>query len=302
LDVEISSLIDGDPDQEVCAGMIPPTGTSIRPREGEWWLLQQHILDRWIRRSPTSDLEGRLLKTDLFDEASGPHHHLHSLGTDAQPIGIDWDLGVARTAQARLTQAGIPAQLVVCDVRAMPFAASSLSAALSLSTLDHFPSTQSIVDSLRELARVVRAGGILMLTLDNPANPEVLLRPRLPSILVRYLRADAFPLGRTLNPRQAERVFRELQLEVVSRDYLLHAPRFIGIRVLKWLESREQQATAQWFSRMLGVFEVLSKSPLRSVTGHYIGWWLRNVRSLNEQTRMWREGRSVSSSQESSVD
>ena len=280
LDSKISSLIDADPDHELSAGMSPPIGTSIRPREGEWWLLQQHILDRWIQHGPPLDLEGPMLKTDLFDEASGPHHHLHSLGAKAQPIGMDWDLGVARAAQTRLTHAGIAAQLVVCDVRALPFAASSLPAALSLSTLDRFPSTESIVDGLRELARVVRTGGMLMLTLDNPANPEVLLRARLPSVLVRHLRADAFPLGRTLNPRQAERIFRELQLEVVSRDYLLHAPRFIGIRVLNWLESRERQATAQWVSRLLGGFEALYKSPLRSFTGHYIGWWLRNVRIL----------------------
>jgi SAM-dependent methyltransferase len=286
LDVEISSLIDDDPDQEASAGMSPPSGTSIRPREGEWWLLQQHILDRWIHREPILALEGPLLKTDLFDEASGPHHHLRSLGSDARPIGIDWDLGVARTAQTRLSHAGIPARLVVCDVRAMPFAASSLPAALSLSTLDHFPSTESIVDGLRELARVVRTGGMLMLTLDNPANPEVLLRARLPSVIVSRLRADAFPLGRTLNPRQAESIFRDLQLEVVSRDYLLHAPRFISIRVLNWLESRERQATAQWVSRLLRAFEVLSKSPLRSFTGHYIGWWLRIARSLDEQTRI----------------
>ena len=265
--------------------MSPPTGTSLRPREGEWWLLQQQILDRWIHRGSTLDLEGPLLKTDLFDEASGPHHHLRSMGTDIQPIGIDWDLGVARIAQSRLTQTGVPALLVVCDVRAMPFAASSLSAALSLSTLDHFSSTEAIVDGLRELARVVRTGGMLKLTLDNPANPEVLLRARLPSIVVRHLRADAFPLGRTLNSRQAERIFRDLQLEVVSRDYLLHAPRFIGIRVLNWLESTERQATAKWVSRLLRMFEVLSRSPLRSLTGHYIGWWLRNVRDPDEQTR-----------------
>jgi SAM-dependent methyltransferase len=257
------------------AGMSPLTGTSLRPREGEWWLLQQQILDRWIHRGSTLDLEGPLLKTDLFDEASGPHHHLRSLGTDIQPIGIDWDLDVARIAQTRLTQTGVPARLVVCDVRAMPFAASSLSAVLSLSTLDHFPSTESIVDGLRELARVVRTGGMLKLTLDNPANPEVLLRAWLPSGVVRHLRADAFPLGKTLNSRQAKRIFRDLQLEVVSTDYLLHAPRFIGIRVLNWLESTERQGAAKLVSRLLRMFEVLSRSPLRSFTGHYIGWWLR---------------------------
>jgi SAM-dependent methyltransferase len=198
---------------------------------------------------------------------------------------MDWDLGVARAAHARLAQAGITTWLVVCDIRALPFATSSLSAALSLSTLDHFEDSESIVSSLRELTRALYPGARLLLTLDNPWNPEVLLRAWLPSAVVCHLRADAFPLGRTLNSRQAERVFRDLQLEVVSREYLLHAPRFIGIRVLNWLESAERQATAKWVSRLLRMFEVLSRSPLRSFTGHYIGWWLRNVRDPGEQTR-----------------
>jgi len=257
--------------------MSPPMGTSIRPREGEWWQLQQRIIDRWIRRGLIGDLGGPVLKTDLFDEASGPHHHLKDLDPGILTIGMDWDLGVARAAQTRLAQAETTARLVVCDVRAIPFAASSLASALSLSTLDHFESTESIVDSLSELARVLRAGGRLLLTLDNPWNPEVLLRAWLPSGIVRRLRADDFPLGRTMNLRQAERVFRDLHLEVMRKEYLMHSPRYLGIRMLNWLGRMQWHGVVRSMARLLELLEVVSGSPLRSVTGHFIAWHLEKV-------------------------
>ena len=257
--------------------MSPPIGTSIRPREGEWWHFQQRIINRWIRGGLIEDLGGPVLKTDLFDEASGPHHHIEVLGSSLPPIGMDWDLGVARAAHARLAHAGITTWLVVCDIRALPFATSSLSAALSLSTLDHFEDSESIVSSLRELTRALYPGARLLLTLDNPWNPEVLLRAWLPSGIVRRLRADDFPLGRTMKPQQAERVFLDLHLEVISRDYLMHSPRYLGIRMLSWFAHMGWHGQVRSMGRLLELLEVVSRLPLSSVTGHFIAWQLEKV-------------------------
>jgi len=52
---------------------------------------------------------------------------------------------------------------------------------LSNSTLDHFDGAAQIRVSLAEPARVLRPGGRLLVTLDNPANPLLALSKALPS-------------------------------------------------------------------------------------------------------------------------
>jgi SAM-dependent methyltransferase len=251
-------------------------GAGIRPREGEWWSFQQRLLDRWIQRGLTEDHDGLVLKTDLFDEASGPHHHFSDSGLKARLIGMDWDYRIARAARDRLLKEGKSARLVVCDVQALPFPSGSLAAILSLSTLDHFEDTKSVFTSLAEITRTLARHGALLLTLDNPWNPEVMLRARLPSRFVSRVRADSFALGRTLNPWQAGRMFHSLLLVVRRRECLIHAPRFLGIRALDWLERRRMRGLARAVVHLLGAFEALSRTPLRYLTGHYIGWWLAN--------------------------
>ena len=64
-------------------------------------------------------------------------------------------------------------EAVVADVRSLPFAEASFGVVFSGSTLDHFESAADIQRSLGELYRVLRPGGTLILTLDNPANPLI---------------------------------------------------------------------------------------------------------------------------------
>jgi SAM-dependent methyltransferase len=247
---------------------------SIRPREGSWWRLQRQILRAWIDGGLPRSAGRWALKTDLFDEASGPHHHFTDLTPHFHVAGIDVDLVVASAAQKRLAAEGRPAPLLVCDVRALPLASASLSLVLSLSTLDHFDSTQAIHDSLKEIARTLAPGGRLLLTLDNPWNPEVFLRSHLPPAIVRRIRADTFPLGMTMSSAQAKRAFTSLGLEILIQRYLIHGPRFPAIRLLHWLERAGARGLARWLELALLALEVLSRGPLGAVTGHYTGWWL----------------------------
>ena len=253
------------------------TGQSIRGRTGGWWRLRQRILRRWIRGGLSGTQAGWALKTDLFDEASGPYHHMLDLDPCTHLLGMDTDLGIVRAAHSRLELEGCEARLVVCDVRALPFACSSLAVVLSLSTLDHFQELGSISASLSEIARALRLGGRLLLTLDNPRNPEVALRAKLPSGLVRRLRADDFPLGMTLDRRQAEVIFRQFELEILSTGSLIHAPRYVAIRFLDWLERKNAAGLARGLAGLLEALEVLSQWPVSAVTGHYVGWSLRKT-------------------------
>lgn len=177
----------------------------VRERRGPWWRAQSTILRKWIRKAKAP--AGWALKTDLFDEACGPHHHAADLGSEYHFLGIDIDHSVVRAAKRQLEAEGREAILLVADVRALPFAAGTICLVLSLSTLDHFQHEGELLRSLGELRRALHPDGRMVLTLDNPLNPEVALRAGLPGWLVAGLRADSFPLGATPRRGAADRMF-----------------------------------------------------------------------------------------------
>ncbi|MGH2627044.1 MAG: hypothetical protein ACRDHY_10380, partial [Anaerolineales bacterium] len=143
---------------------------------------------------------------------------------------------------------------------------------VSLSTLDHFERATDIEASLRELARVQPAGGRLLLTLDNPANPEVALRRLLPRGLVRRLRADTFYLGETVGERRGGRLLTDAGYEVERVAYLIHALRYPAIRLLRWVDRPRLTGLRRIVEGLLLAAETLDKLPTRGVTGHYVAW------------------------------
>ena len=75
---------------------------------------------------------------------------------------------------------------------------------VSLSTLDHFRDPEDLAASLRQLGRIVRPGGLLLLTLDNPTNPLVALRNALPFGLLNRLGLSPYFVGATAGPAAGE--------------------------------------------------------------------------------------------------
>jgi SAM-dependent methyltransferase len=154
---------------------------------------------------------------------------------------------------------------VACDVCHAPFAAGSFDVVISPSTLDHFDNRQEFLSALQELERLVRPGGVLVITLDNPANPLYhVLRWASKSKVTGY------PLGYTQTASGLEKDLRALRLEVFGRDWLLHNPR--GISTLIFLAIRRALGRhADGVIRgLLGVFSLLGRLPTRSVTGCFL--------------------------------
>jgi SAM-dependent methyltransferase len=242
---------------------------AARPREGAWWRAQAGVARRFLRDSLPAIAPGPLLKTDVFDEASGPHHPLGDAPPGVRLVGMDIDRAVAGLARARLSAEGRQVAVVVADVGQLPFAAGAFAAVLSLSTLDHLSSEREIRAALAECFRVLRPGGRLLLTLDNPWNPEVALRWALPPAIVSRLRADTFPLGVTLGRRRGRRALEETGFVVQTESYLVHVPRYPAIRILAWLDRRGRADRAE---RLVGRLEALARWPSRAFTGHYVAW------------------------------
>jgi SAM-dependent methyltransferase len=229
------------------------------------------LVERWL--PPV----GSVLKTDLFDEAVSEGLYPALAERAQRVIGIDTSERVVQAAARRYP--GLEA--LHADVRALPLRNGELDAAVSNSTLDHFAASDEIAVALRELARVLRPGGSLLLTLDNPLNPVVGLTKALPrgplNRLWRRLgraavRAGLVPyeVGATLGPRRLRQVLAETGFDVLELGAIVHFPRVAGVLAGRQIEGRGSPRAEARFLAVLWGAERLGSWPTRFLTGHFL--------------------------------
>lgn len=219
--------------------------------------VNSELVDAWLPR----DGVGRVLKTDLFDEAVGaglvPSLRAHG----AEVVGIDVSAAVVDAARARY--ADLDARCA--DTRKLPFADASFGAVVSNSTLDHFPRRSEIAAALAELRRVLEPGGRLLITLDNGANPLVAFRNALPRRAVHAVRLVPYPVGVTCGPRGLRNLLIESGFEIEATRALMHVPR-VFVRAAAALAPRRSEGLVR---AALGL-ERLRATPLRHVTAQFV--------------------------------
>nr|CAA9213317.1 hypothetical protein AVDCRST_MAG63-92 [uncultured Armatimonadetes bacterium] len=220
------------------------------------------LLRRWLPPGRT----GRLLKTDLFDEASTDGLFPLLERRSREVWGMDVSPQVVRAARARHPRL----QGVVADVRRLPFRAGSFDAVVSNSTLDHFERREDLAASLGELGRVLRDGGDLILTLDNLANPVIALRNALPFFLLQRSGLVPYYVGASCALGGLRRLLAGAGFEVVEADAVLHCPRVLAVFLARLVERRGGAPSQRRFLRSLMPWEGLGKLPTRFVTGHFV--------------------------------
>jgi SAM-dependent methyltransferase len=220
------------------------------------------VLEAWLTRSP----RGRLLKTDLFDEAAGEGLFQTLNSRFRTVIGVDLSESTARAARSRTL--GHP--VICCDVRLLPFADESFDAVASVSTLDHFRTHEEIFAGLRELSRVLRRGGQLVLTLDNGAHPIIAVRNMLPFRLLNSLGLVPYFVGVNCGPGRLRRTLQSAGFDVEAVGAALHCPRVLAVPVCRIFQRGAGRVPINTLLRWLMRFETLSSGPLRFLTGHYV--------------------------------
>jgi SAM-dependent methyltransferase len=209
---------------------------------------------------------GRLLKTDLFEEAWRDGLLPSLRGSGDTVVGIDLSLGTARRARSRHASL----QAIGADVRRLPFRGESFDVVVSNSTLDHFQSIDELQASVRELRRVLRPGGELLMTLDNGANPAVALRNALPYPLLRRLGIVPYYVGVTYTPAALRCQFADVGFEIRELQSVMHCPRMPAVWAARLLERFGRSSTRARFLAALMAFERLSSWPTRFLTGYFI--------------------------------
>lgn len=188
------------------------------------------LLNRWA----LSQRRGRVLKTDLFEEAFGTDALLPDLAAEAREV-VGIDLAPRTADHAWQRHGAAQAAFLGADVRRLPFRDESFDLILSPSTLDHFPDPTDLGRSLRELCRVLKPEGRLVITLDNRQNifyPLLRLADRLGRI--------PFYLGSFYTIGEMARELENAGFHVVGRTAIVHNPRLLAVgsvmmaRALRW--------------------------------------------------------------------
>jgi SAM-dependent methyltransferase len=205
----------------------------------------RRLLERWLPARA-----GRVLKTDVFDEAVAEGLSPFLTGRAEAVVAID--ASPAAVAAARRRHPELDAR--VADVRALPFEDGSFDVAVSTSTLDHFSSRADIETALSELLRVLAPGGLAVVTLDNPWNPLVALRNALP---IRPHALVPYYVGATLGPRGLRGALARAGFVVEEVAAVLHAPRVVARALRPPL-------------RLLLAAERLERWPTRFLSGQFV--------------------------------
>jgi len=237
-----------------------------RARESAVWrrhsdAVNAALLNRWL---PCS-IAGRVLKTDLFDEALSeglaPAVGLRS------PFVVGVDLSPSVASEAARHHREVSA---LCgDVRRLPFADAAFDAVISNSTLDHLSSARELECAIGEIARVLRPGGTLIITMDNPSHPLIRLRnSRLGSLFHRIGLAPYYG-GYTIGIARLSECLRRAGLEVSDRTAIMHCPRVVAVPLARLLGHRSPKFQLR-FLKSLMAFESLGRLATRFRTGHFV--------------------------------
>lgn len=214
----------------------------------------------------------RVLKTDLYDESltAGLYPLLQERGETV--YGIDLLPDVVQRAAARYPL--LRAQ--VADVRQLPFPDGYFELVVSNSTLDHFEKADDLLNSLRELYRVLGSGGLLLISLDNAAHPLVWLRRQLALQLGSPLPLVPYYPGHTLTLSQLVGELRACGFVVEKTGWWFHAPRVLAVQACSRLDNGPS-GWGRWLCRLLAACESAEKLPTAAWTGHYVAALARRI-------------------------
>jgi len=206
------------------------------------------------------------LKTDLFDESVSEGLYATLASHAGTVTGVDLSEPTTHAAARRHPEL----RAVCADVRSLPFDDAEFDFIASNSTLDHLESVAEIATAIAELSRVMARGARLVITLDNPLNPAVAVRNRLPFRWTSRAGLTPYRVGATCGARQLAWLLADAGLDVLESTAIMHCPRVVAVAVARAVESVGRPDARAGYLRLMLHFERLQALPSRFVTGHFV--------------------------------
>jgi SAM-dependent methyltransferase len=224
-----------------------------------------NLINGWIDLSKKTSV----LKTDLFAEAMCPTRSFFwgLLKLNPEITGMDISPEICLKAkQMSLTNcAAARPEFSACDLRYLPFENSSFDVVISDSTLDHYRDKKEIKAALKELVRVLKPGGALIVTMDNKTNiTEPLFR------LWIAVGLSPFYIGKTYSMKELKKAVEQLGLNIDDSQTLLHNPRFFTKLIISILRRAAPGKCEKWTIRLLNYFDSLGSKNTRFLTAQFI--------------------------------
>jgi len=225
------------------------------------------LIRKWIPNARAA----RLLKTDLFEEAYGRDSFLDDLRPHAGAL-LGVDISSVTVERARRSFGDGCAPFFAADLRRLAIRSESIDVIVSNSSLDHFDTPGEFREALGELVRVLRPGGLLIVTLDNPWNPLYhLLR------LTSRVGWTPYPLGHTTTQAGLLRSLRAAGLEVTDTGTLIHNPRVFSTLLFLFLRRLLNERAGAPIGVLLRLWEKLERLPTRRFTACFIAACARKI-------------------------
>jgi len=190
-----------------------PTVTDLHYRR-----VVRNLLRRWLPHP-----EGlRVLKLDLYNEATGTPHTGYFMERQARVIGVDISFKI--TCQAA-RKCGAQVAAVQGDVRTLPLRTGSIDIIFSLGTLEHVQDADQPA-VLAELFRVLKPGGTCLLGVNN--RHSLWLTP----LLFEWLEYTGvirhqWSYEPTYPPSHLRRLFRRAGFQAIRGDGTLLFPKWL---------------------------------------------------------------------------
>jgi ubiquinone/menaquinone biosynthesis C-methylase UbiE len=174
----------------------------------------KNLIKNWV-----GNLDGKkILKTDLREEAWGEDQILFSLSdSNCACFALDIEEETTKNAYMKQKSLGLFHKYVNADVRELPFKNDVFDAIISSSTLDHFKTTDDLINSLWELKRVTKPGGNLIIALNNKQNLNFYLLLKLEKVLGLI----PYPV-QFYSLKQLRKITDFLGLHIRDTSYIVH--------------------------------------------------------------------------------
>ncbi|MBU1201522.1 MAG: methyltransferase domain-containing protein [Nanoarchaeota archaeon] len=179
-----------------------------------WYKKKEYIklITAWCNQTKNKTI----LKTDLFEEMLITDSFYDWLQKNfKKAIGIDISLEIVKHAKKNFKRG----YFLTKDVRDTSFKKDTFDVIISNSTLDHFPE-KDLITALKELRRILKPTGTLILTLDNKENKRYYFF----YIINKQLRLGQYWQERCYSLKEIQKIMASIGFEILDVKGLIHIP------------------------------------------------------------------------------